>query len=156
MKRYYIQGRELSFNENRLVFDEQFQPVYQIKGSTFSGSQQIYTMDYQTVANLNHSLFEFKTTILKPHSQMDTLTKNCLVNEQIFLQSDWLQSTISLFKDGQLIGTIQNQSGKRQVDIHNEQYENELLLIALATDYRRLQLLGSLIPLALILWFIIF
>lgn len=63
MKRYYIQGRELSFNENRLVFDEQFQPVYQIKGSTFSGSQQIYTMDYQTVANLNHSLFEFKTTI---------------------------------------------------------------------------------------------
>ncbi len=136
MKHYTFQRRELSFSDSRIIFDEQFQPAYRIQGSIFSTSQQIYRSTNDIFASLTHQLFEQKTKIFASNQEFTTLTSSFLIEEQIAVQQDFFSGNVTMTKDNQLIATVQNMGSNRQITIHNEQYEEAILAVAVAMDYR--------------------
>lgn len=136
MKHYTFQRRELSFSDSRIIFDKQFQPAYRIQGSIFSTSQQIYRSTNDIFASLTHQLFEQKTKIFASNQEFTTLTSSFLIEEQIAVQQDFFSGNVTMTKDNQLIATVQNMGSNRQITIHNEQYEEAILAVAVAMDYR--------------------
>lgn len=136
MKHYTFQRRELSFSDSRIIFDEQFQPAYRIQGSIFSTSQQIYRSTNDIFASLTHQLFEQKTKIFASNQEFTTLTSSFLIEEQIAVQQDFFSGNVTMTKDNQLVATVQNMGSNRQITIHNEQYEEAILAVAVAMDYR--------------------
>ncbi|HEL1641007.1 TPA: hypothetical protein TXL57_001960 [Streptococcus suis] len=156
MKQYLFPRYFRTLKEHRLVTDGQFRPVYSVQTPFFSNQQQIYKADKQLLATIDHQFsLEEKSVIINQDFQIDQLTRNGLLNKQIYTQTDGWNGNMIMFKEGNLIARTRNQGGYCYVDIYDHTYEVEAIIMAVAKDYRQIQWI-LVIPLFILFFWIIF